>query len=415
MLLYVVVTLNPHHFNKSFIYTFECLRVGLITAASTLLVSQPTQLIAEEVSAVETEELSLAGLQENDKPLKYMFATDRLNMALSYSALFQAAIGDGESGGAGELSIAGHWTFVGEKYPSRLLERIGAARDGLLALKFRLRHRHALLENSAAQLGGNIGSILGTTDGFSDSGFEIPDLYIQHIFHEGKIELRYGQLSVESRLDSHALRGAKKAFLNRVFSTNPTVAFPRFGAGATARWQLNDHFDLTYALTQVQASKTGDQVDFDLNSGNLFTAIQPGFTWRGDGTENHIQAMLWASDSTEDFEEDYGFSCSFEHHFDDNEKSLFVKLSNSNGNQTDLDRMAVIGFGANVRENDLVGFGLGAGRSSDTSDIQGVFETFYRHQGPLDIQITPNVQLLAGDGIRGNFAFVAGLRGHLDF
>lgn len=371
---------------------------------------------AEEApTELATDELSLAGLQNNEQPLKYMFSTDRLNVALSYSALFQGAIGDGESGGSGELSLAGHWTFIGEKYPSRLLERIGAERDGLLALKFRLRHRHDLLENSAAELGGNIGSILGTTDGFSDSGFEIPDLYIQHIFHEGKIELRYGQLSVESRLDSHALRGAKKAFLNRVFSTNPTVAFPRFGAGATARWQINDYFDLTYALTQVQASKTGAQVDFDLNSGNLFSAIQPGFTWRGDGTENHIQAMLWASDSTDDFEEDYGFSCGFEHHFDDNQKSLFVRASSSNGSQTDLDRMAVIGFGANRRDNDLAGIGIGAGRSSDTSVIQGVLETFYRYQGPFDIQITPNFQLLIGDGMRGDFAFVAGLRGHLDF
>ena len=377
------------------------------TALSETQATAPTE--------TEAESLSIAGLEDNERPLKYMFSTDRLNVALSYSALFQGAIGDGESGGSGELSLSGHWTFVGEEYPSRLLERIGAERDGLLALKFRLRHRHALLENSAAELGANIGAILGTTDGFSDSGFEIPDLYIQHIFHDGRIELRYGQLSVESRLDSHALRGAKKAFLNRVFSTNPTVAFPRFGAGATARWQINDHFDLTYALTQVQASKTGAQVDFDLNSGNLFTAIQPGFTWRGDGTENHIQAMFWGSDSTEDFGEDYGFSCGFEHHFDDNEKSLFTRFSNSNGSQTDLNKMAVIGFGSNMRENDLLGFGVGAGQSSDSSDIQGVFETFYRYQGPFNIQITPNVQLLVGDGLRKDFAMVLGLRGHIEF
>ncbi|PQJ28475.1 carbohydrate porin [Rubritalea profundi] len=366
-------------------------------------------------TGVEGESLSIAGLEDNELPLKYIFSTDRLNVALSYSALFQGAIGDSESGGSGELSLAGRWTFVGEEYPSRLLERIGGERDGLLALKFRLRHRHALLENSAAELANNIGAILGTTDGFSDSGFEIPDLYIQHILHDGRIELRYGQLSVESRLDSHALRGAKKAFLNRVFSTNPTVAFPRFGAGATARWQINDNFDLTYALTQVQASKTGAQVDFDLNSGNIFTAIQPGFTWLGDGTENHIQAMFWGSDSTEEREEDYGFSCGFEHHFDDNEKSLFARFSNSNGSQTDLNKMAVVGFGSNMRENDFLGFGVGAGQSSDTADIQGVFETLYRYQGPFNIQITPNAQLLVGDGLRKNFAMVVGLRGHIEF
>lgn len=415
MRLILSVTSNHHHCRKEFLCNSIGTLVTRVVCSLCLAGVSPLSHAEEAPVEASTDELSLAGLQNNDKPLRYMFTTDRLNVALGYSALFQGAIGDGETGGSGELSLSGYWTFVGEKYPSRLLERIGAERDGLLALKFRLRHRHALLENSAAELAGNIGSILGTTDGFSDSGFEIPDLYIQHIFHEGKIELRYGQLSVESRLDSHALRGAKKAFLNRVFSTNPTVAFPRFGAGATARWQINDNFDLTYALTQVQASKTGAQVDFDLSSGNFFTAIQPGFSWRGDGTENHIQAMFWGSDSTEELQEDYGFSCGFEHHFHDNDKSLFLRYSNSNGNQTDLDRMAVIGFGSNMRENDLVGFGLGAGRSADSTQVQGVFETFYRYQGPLDIQITPNVQLLIGNGLRSDYALVVGLRGHVEF
>ena len=125
--------------------------------------------------------------------------------------------------------------------------------------------------------------------------------------------------------------------------------------------------------------------------------------------------MFWGSDSTEDFGEDYGFSCGFEHHFDDNEKSLFARFSNSNGSQTDLNKMAVIGFGSSMRENDLLGFGVGAGQSSDSSDIQGVFETFYRYQGPFNIQITPNVQLLVGDGLRKDFAMVLGLRGHIEF
>ncbi len=392
---------------RTVLHSFYFILAAVLCQAAMGETSAPTEL--------EAEELSIAGLQDNERPLKYMFSTDRLSVALSYSALVQGSLGDGAAGASGELALFGHWVFIGEKYPSRLLQRIGGEGAGLLSLKFRLRQRHALMESSAAELGGDIGAYLGTTDGFSDSGFEIPDCYIQHIFHEGKIEIRYGQLSVESRLDSHALRGAKKAFLNRVFSTNPTVAFPRFGAGATARWQLNDHFDFTYALTQVQASKTGAQVDFELASGNLFSAVQAGYTWLGDESENHIQAMFWGADSTDDFEEDYGMSLGFEHHFDDSEKSLFFRLSSSNGSQTDLDRMAVIGFGANMRENDLIGFGVGAGQSSDTGIVQGVLEGFYRYQTPYKFAITPDLQLHIGEGLRGDFAVVAGLRAHIEF
>jgi hypothetical protein len=371
--------------------------------------------VTSDPTAVEGDELSIAGLQDNERPLKYMFSTDRLSVGISYSALVQGSIGDGESGASGELALFGQWVFIDDEYPSQLLQRIGAEETGLLSLKFKLRQRHALLEDSTAELSGNIGSFLGTTDGFSDRGLEIPELYIQHIFHEGKVEVRYGQISVESRLDGHALRGAKKYFLNRVFSTNPTVAFPRFGAGATARWQYNDQFDFTYALTQVQASKTGAQVDFELDSSNVFTAFQSGFTWLGDESENHIQAMVWASDATDDSEEDYGVSLGFEHHFDEKNKSLFLRFSSSNGSQTDLDQMAVVGFGASIREDDLIGFGVGAGRSSDTGVVQGVLEGFYRYQTPYKFSITPDLQLHLGKGLRGDFSVIAGVRAHIEF
>ncbi|MFD2160469.1 carbohydrate porin [Rubritalea tangerina] len=374
-------------------------------------------LSAQEPAAVtEVEELSLAGLQDNERANKSIFSTDRLELALTYSALIQAAVTEGESAGSGELHLGGRWVFINEDYPSRLMERIGGESDGLLCIKFRIRHRHSLLDIPASQLAGSIGSILGTTDGFSNSGFEIPDLYVQHIFHDGKVELRYGQLAVESRLDSHAMRSAKKAFLNRVFSTNPAVPYPRFGAGGIARWQINDYFDLTYALTQVQASKTGAQVDFDLNSNDLFTAIQTGFTWgKKKGTESHIQAMLWAADGTEDAQEDYGFSLGYEAHFEDSDKSLFLRFANSHGTQSDLNRMGVIGFGKTCRETDLFGLGIGVGRSSATSDIQGVIETFYRYQAPFQLEITPDIQFLVGNGLRGDYEIVTGLRGHFNF
>lgn len=366
--------------------------------------------------AVENEDLSLAGLKNIEKPSRSLLSTDRFELALTYNALVQAALHAGDTGGSGELHLGGRWVFINQDFPSKLVERLGGTSDGLLCLKFRLRHRHRILDESASSLSGRIGAFLGTTDGFSDSGFEIPDLYIQQIFHDGKFELRYGQLDVEARLDSHAMRSSKKAFLNRVFSTNPTVAFPRFGAGGTARWQATEHFDLTYALTQVQASKSGTQVDFDLNANDLFTALQAGFTWgEEESTQSHIQFMAWAADSTKDEAEDYGLSVGYETHFGDSDKTVFVRLSSGQGKQSDLDRMAVIGYGESFRENDLLGVGIGTGRSSDNNDIQGVLEVFYRYQAPFNIEITPDIQFLVGEGLKGDYDIVAGLRGIVSF
>lgn len=361
-------------------------------------------------------ELSIAGLKNIERPIDYIFTTDRLNVALSYSALVQGAVTDGESGGSGEVSLTGRWIFIDEQYPSRLLQRLGSVGDGRISLKFRLRHRHALFNDSAAALSTKIGSALGTTDGFSAKGFEIPDFYLQNVFYNGRVELRYGQLSMEDRLDSHALRSSKKSFLNRVFSTNPAIAYPRFGAGGIVRWQATDSLDLTYALTQVQASKTGTQVDFNLSSGNLFTGMQAGYVWKTDsGRKNRLQACGWAADSTKDVEADYGWSAIYEVQFTDSNHSLFARYGNSQGVQTDLRKMMALGYGQTTREKDLLGVALGAGEASKTKETQGVLEVFYRHHTKYGLEITPDIQIQVGRSIPGNYSIILGLRGLIDF
>lgn len=166
----------------------------------------------------------------------------------------------------------------------------------------------------------------------------------------------------------------------------------------------------------MQARKAGTQVNFDLNADNLFTALQAGYTWGENGdTPSHIQLLGWGSDSTEDHAEDFGWSLMYELHLNDNRTSLFARLSQSDGAQTDLEKMAVIGFGHSCRDDDLFGVGAGIGQSSVTGSEQGVLEVFYRYQSPFKIQITPDIQLHVGDGMDGDFTFVAGLLGHIDF
>ncbi|WP_156817232.1 carbohydrate porin [Rubritalea marina] len=391
----------------------------LRTVAICLALSPTTVLLADTSAAdaaTEAAELSIAGVKNIEKPIDYILSTDRIDLGLSYSALFQGSLPQSKTGGSGELSLTGRLIFIDEKYPSRLLQKIGAVQDGRISLKFRLRHRHAILENSAASLSTQIGSALGTTDGFSSNGFEIPDFYLQNVFFKGRVELRYGQLSTEGRLDSHALRSSKKAFLNRVFSTNPTIAFPRFGAGAIVRWQATDGFDFTYALTQVQASKTGEQVDFNLSSKNLFTGFQAGYIWgTGSNQQHRLQLTTWAADATEEVDPDYGLSAIYELQLSDSNHSIFARYGQSQGIQTDLRKMMAIGYGQTLREKDLIGVAIGAGESSETKENQGVLEVFYRHHSKFGFEVTPDIQIQVGDSIPANYAVIFGLRGLIDF
>ena len=78
-----------------------------------------------------------------------------------------------------------------------------------------------------------IGALWGLVDGYCDSGFEIPDFYLRHVFERPVIELRYGQMTIDSQFGGHQYSSSKKMFFNQAFSSDPAVAFPRFGAGFT--------------------------------------------------------------------------------------------------------------------------------------------------------------------------------------
>jgi len=335
----------------------------------------------------------------------------RVKLSMAYDSAVLAGIGGGNplSAASGELSLTGNWRIAGED------------RDVPLDLHFRVRHRHAFGNRSASALGGDLGTLWGVVDGFSDSGFEIPEFYFKRRFLRRDLELRFGQLSVDSQLDSHALRGAKQAFLNRAFASNPAVAFPRFGAGATLHWDHESGFDLTAGATTIQATKTGDQVDFDLGSSDLFEALQAGYDFAGYcGDPARLQIMGWNADAinSENIPGGRGAALTFEQEFTAAQARMFLRYAWSDGEATDLKHLVAGGFGKTCRDFDLFGVALAAGQSSGpTGDWQVVLETFYRMQLAAEFHITPDIQLVFGDGFPGggDLRVIFGIRGHVSF
>ena len=64
-----------------------------------------------------------------------------------------------------------------------------------------------------------------------------------------------------------------------------------------------------------------------------------------------------------------------------------------------------------------MGISFGVGESSTTGDWQGVLECFYRWQVAKEAHITPDIQILVGDGFTGSgeLRVIPGIRGRLMF
>ncbi|MFK7851272.1 MAG: carbohydrate porin [Akkermansiaceae bacterium] len=333
-----------------------------------------------------------------------------LDTSLSYYTLGLAAVGGTElqSGFSGELSLQGVWK-PGARW-----------QDHATGLHFRMRHRHAFGDTAASSLGGEIGTFWGLTDGFSAAGFEIPDFFLEQYFERAGVLVRYGQMTVDSQFDKHQLRSSKKSFLNQAFSSNPAVGFPRSGAGVSLVKEFENGWQLAMAATNVQGSIAGEQIDYKLNSDNLFNAVQLGrdFELR-NGKDARLQLLVWRSDGSEELESSAGggVSLTYEQEISADMRA-FARLAWVDGGATPVDRLLMGGVGISCSDNGLIGLGIGIGEGNVTgSGIQGVVEGFYRWQSRSGFNITPDVQIVAGNGFNSSpgVRLVAGLRMGIEF
>jgi porin len=328
-----------------------------------------------------------------------------LEIAFTYDFLTQGYADNDQSlgGTAGDAAVSGRWLMFGSKFNLPVY------------LNFRVRNRHAYSEHPPSDIASETGLIWKTVDGFNDSGLQIPDLYVSQNLRNDTIILRYGQMSIDSFFDSHRLRGAKRYFLNQIFSSNPTINFPSFGAGFVGYWKGSDNWDLVGGGSNIQGTEQGTNVDFNLNSTALFSSLQGGYRFQGfNGKALRAQLMGWHSDSSVDdgMPEGSGFSITLEHEGGVDDEVYVLRFGHANGGSTNTDTALFAGYGKRIRKFDNLGIGVGAGRYYLTGGWQGVFETYYRWQVTKELVITPDLQLITGEGTDDDqgFRFVAGLR-----
>ena len=164
-------------------------------------------------------------------------------------------------GTAGDLTMSGRWLIWGERYKEPF------------SLNFRFRYRSAYSAYSPSDIQSNTDLLWGTVKGFNDSGFQVPNLYFDQRLYNNELALFYGQFPIDSFVDKHVMRSAKRFFLNKAFSDNPTINFPSYGAGFTMHWKPGKGWELTGGGSNIQDTEADEVVNFSLGSTALFGSI----------------------------------------------------------------------------------------------------------------------------------------------
>ena len=90
----------------------------------------------------------------------------------------------------------------------------------------------------------------------------------------------------------------------------------------------------------------------------------------------------------------------------------------ADGGATPVEGLLSAGLAWQLREKSLLGFAAGIGRGSGTGHpVQAVIEGFYRIQLREGLRISPDFQILMGEGFHETpgMRIIAGLRAGFDF
>jgi len=275
-------------------------------------------------------------------------------LSVAYDALVQGYNDRDRSvgGASGDLSLHGRWLLFGEKF------------NRPMYLFFRFRDRRAYSEYAPSEIQRETDLLWGTVHGFNNSGFQVPDFYFEHQLFDGDLALRYGQFSIRKFVDTHSLRGAKRFFLNEAFSDNPTVNFPSFGAGFSAKWRPVKRWEIAGGASNIQGVEGEHYVDFSLDSKALFGAMQVAYNFKGIGQrDGRIQIMGWGSEDNDEkkYAEGNGVSLTFQHGGLAKGENYALRYAQSSGDSKNTDIIMFLGYSKEIRGFDNFGLGVGRG------------------------------------------------------
>jgi len=315
-----------------------------------------------------------------------------LHVGLAYTVLYQAASGGpGQRDAAGgDIDLFGNWRLLGPK-------------DGPNSgyLYFTAEYRHQLFTPiTPSSLGNEIGSLWGTTFGFTEQPLALRQCYWEQHFGGDGLIVRVGKLDPQDYYNSNYWQSDNKYFLNEAFSSFPVRAFPSDGLGTNLTAKLGEEWYLSTGVQDAQAKKTHGGFDTFFGDFNLFGAAEVGFTpTLADLGRGTYRFTAWYRDAGESdgTPHDAGFDVSFDQHLGPH-LIPFFRYGIGEGNINGIEQMISAGVGWEgkvLTESDVLGVAGAWGRPSGHDlDDQFALEAFYRLQVSPDNQLTIGYQLI---------------------
>ncbi|HVZ93743.1 MAG TPA: carbohydrate porin [Phycisphaerales bacterium] len=332
-------------------------------------------------------------------------AETNLRLGVAHTMLFQQATGGpGERTAAGgDLDLFAKWTAIGA----------GTKDTGILA--FATEYRYQIGDLTPSALGGQIGTLIPTTNSFGERTFTVKELYWDQRLFEDRFRFVVGRLDPENLFGGHKLQSANLYFLNKAFSGNPAIAFPGSGLTAAALVRPLPWMYIDGGINDANGKTTSANFEgfFKNHEYLFFTEFGLTPTIEGVGAGRY-RVALWQIDSREEagVGSDGGITVSLDQDIG-SAWTVFARYAHSDGDATGITNTVQGGFGL----KDVLGkdnmFGLAAGWAEPLAAGQRdekVVEAFQRFQITETAQLTFSVQAIVdpsrapGDDVVGVFS-----------
>lgn len=311
-----------------------------------------------------------------------------VKFGLAYTTLFQQASGgDGiRQAAGGDVDFTIKWTALGRDTKD----------TGQLVLNAEYRHEMGAITPS--QLAGEIGALNGTTNGMNIRPIVVKELYWIQRLNDDKLRYAVGRVDPDGVLAGHALQSANTSFLNKAFSTSPTLPLPGSGAFFGMRFHPNGRFTGSFAAVNARGVTTQMNLDDLFDHGDLLYEGELGWQPKVRGEDQgRYRIALWHVSELDSKPADWGATLIAEQDFG-KQVTFFARAGWADEGTGSLKEYAEAGAGwkdLGGRKGDLLGAALAwTSAADDTLRDEKVTEVFQRFNFGTNLSLTVSAQLI---------------------
>ncbi len=311
-----------------------------------------------------------------------------LTLGGAYTMLFQQATGapGTRSAAAGDIDLLLSWK---KQFNETDYMRINSSFE----------YRFQIGEITPSQLGSQIGTLVPTTNGFNERPPVVKELFYDQTLADGHLRWIFGRIDPENYVGAHRLQSQNTFFLNKAFSSNPTINYPSIGLGGLAAVKPVDWFYVFAGASDVNANITRTGFDTAFETGEVFAFAEIGGLTNIEGWGSGRQRLsFWHSDasSVKNRPSDQGMSFSIDQELGPM-AAVFFRAAYANASVATVRTLIEGGFGfkgLTPIDDDYTGIALAYAAPPGGGRAETILEAFQRFQIALRSEFTVGAQLI---------------------